>query len=67
MIQDADPVDDLSILNRALMERYTGDDPRFCTAVAGRVRTSGGHLRVRLASGGHPPRWSCAAAARPSI
>ncbi|MGA5251555.1 PP2C family protein-serine/threonine phosphatase [Streptomyces pseudogriseolus] len=55
MIQDADPVDDLSVLNRALMERYTGDDPRFCTAVAGVFERAGDTLRVRLASGGHPP------------
>ncbi len=27
MIQDADPADNLRILNRALMARYTGDDP----------------------------------------
>ncbi|MFK0058675.1 PP2C family protein-serine/threonine phosphatase [Streptomyces werraensis] len=55
MIQDADPVDDLRILNRALMERYTGDDPRYCTAVAGVFERVGDELNVRLASGGHPP------------
>ncbi|MGW0078069.1 PP2C family protein-serine/threonine phosphatase [Streptomyces cellulosae] len=55
MIQDADPVDDLRILNRALMERYTGDDPRYCTAVAGVFERVGDTLTVRLASGGHPP------------
>ncbi|MCM3302485.1 SpoIIE family protein phosphatase [Streptomyces pseudogriseolus] len=55
MIQDADPVDDLRILNRALMERYTGDDPRYCTAVAGVFERVGDTLNVRLASGGHPP------------
>ncbi|MBT3166426.1 SpoIIE family protein phosphatase [Streptomyces sp. Vc74B-19] len=55
MIQDADPVADLRVLNRALMERYTGDDPRYCTAVAGVFEREGDTLRVRLASGGHPP------------
>ncbi|MFZ4151785.1 PP2C family protein-serine/threonine phosphatase [Streptomyces pseudogriseolus] len=55
MIQDADPVDDLRVLNRALMERYTGDDPRYCTAVAGVFERVGDTLNVRLASGGHPP------------
>ncbi|MEU1264627.1 SpoIIE family protein phosphatase [Streptomyces cellulosae] len=55
MVQDADPVDDLRILNRALMERYTGDDPRYCTAVAGVFERVGDTLTVRLASGGHPP------------
>ncbi|GHE49796.1 SpoIIE family protein phosphatase [Streptomyces thermocarboxydus] len=55
MIQDADPVDDLRILNRALMERYTDDDPRYCTAVAGVFERVGDTLTVRLASGGHPP------------
>ncbi|MFC9114235.1 PP2C family protein-serine/threonine phosphatase [Streptomyces sp. NPDC057092] len=55
MIQDADPVADLRVLNRALMERYTGDDPRYCTAVAGVFERAGDMLRVRLASGGHPP------------
>ncbi|MFF9755118.1 histidine kinase [Streptomyces sp. DH-12] len=55
MIQDADPVADLRVLNRALMERYTGDDPRYCTAVAGVFERAEDTLRVRLASGGHPP------------
>ncbi|MFI0504102.1 PP2C family protein-serine/threonine phosphatase [Streptomyces albogriseolus] len=55
MVQDADPVDDLRILNLALMERYTGDDPRYCTVVAGVFERVGDTLRVRLASGGHPP------------
>ncbi|MBJ6613541.1 PP2C family protein-serine/threonine phosphatase [Streptomyces sp. I4(2020)] len=55
MIQDADPVDDLRTLNKALMARYTGDDPRYCTAVAGVFERAGDTLEVRLASGGHPP------------
>ncbi|MET8898118.1 PP2C family protein-serine/threonine phosphatase [Streptomyces albogriseolus] len=55
MTQDADPAEDLRILNRALMERYTGDDPRYCTAVAGVFEQVADTLRVRLASGGHPP------------
>ncbi|NUV51542.1 SpoIIE family protein phosphatase [Streptomyces coelicolor] len=55
MIQDADPVDDLRILNNALMARYSGDDPRYCTAVAGVFERAGDTLEVRLASGGHPP------------
>ncbi|MBJ6636404.1 PP2C family protein-serine/threonine phosphatase [Streptomyces sp. SS10] len=55
MIQDADPVDDLRILNNALMARYSGDDPRYCTAVAGVFERVGDTLEVRLASGGHPP------------
>ncbi|WUU80233.1 SpoIIE family protein phosphatase [Streptomyces cellulosae] len=55
MIQDTDPADNLRILNRALMARYTGDDPRYCTAVAGVFERVGDILTVRLASGGHPP------------
>lgn len=56
-LHDPDPVAALSTLNQVLYERYSGDDPRFCTAVFGVLdpHPDDGRLTVRLASGGHPP------------
>ncbi|MFI2510833.1 PP2C family protein-serine/threonine phosphatase [Streptomyces sp. NPDC018972] len=54
-LHDADPVANLRVLNTVLLDRYTGDDPRYCTAVAGVLERVGDTVEVRLASGGHPP------------
>ncbi|MFJ4523568.1 PP2C family protein-serine/threonine phosphatase [Streptomyces sp. NPDC088810] len=50
-----DPEAVLSTLNAALLERYTGADPRYCTAVFGILEPEGQNAGVLLASGGHPP------------
>ncbi|KOV96193.1 PP2C family protein-serine/threonine phosphatase [Streptomyces sp. NRRL B-3648] len=50
-----DPESVLSTLNAALLERYGGGDPRYCTAVFGILAPEGRSVRVHLASGGHPP------------
>ena len=52
---DSDPVHTLTVLDAALRERYTGDDLRYCTAIAGTVTPDGDGVTVALASGGHPP------------
>ncbi|MEU9354242.1 SpoIIE family protein phosphatase [Streptomyces griseoloalbus] len=54
-LHDPDPVANLRSLNTALLDRYTGDDPRYCTAVVGVLEHAGDTLNVHLASGGHPP------------
>ncbi|GHH94238.1 PP2C family protein-serine/threonine phosphatase [Streptomyces capillispiralis] len=54
-LHDPDPVANLGMLNTVLLERYTGDDPRYCTAVVGVLERAGDSVHVRLASGGHPP------------
>ncbi|MFE9674410.1 PP2C family protein-serine/threonine phosphatase [Streptomyces sp. NPDC006259] len=56
-LHDPDPVSALSTLNKVLHERYTGGDPRYCTAIFGTLETdpATGRTAVRLASGGHPP------------
>ncbi|GFN01026.1 hypothetical protein Sfulv_58360 [Streptomyces fulvorobeus] len=56
-LHDPDPVSALSTLNTVLHERYTGGDPRYCTAVFGILEPdpATGETAVRLASGGHPP------------
>ncbi|MFB7058098.1 PP2C family protein-serine/threonine phosphatase [Streptomyces vinaceus] len=56
-LHDADPVSALSTLNKVLHERYTGGDPRYCTAVFGVLDPDPGtgNVAVRIASGGHPP------------
>ncbi|MFI7382569.1 PP2C family protein-serine/threonine phosphatase [Streptomyces sp. NPDC049813] len=56
-LHDPDPVAALTTLNQVLHERYSGVDPRFCTAVFGVLDPdpATGHVAVRLASGGHPP------------
>ncbi|MFH9424222.1 PP2C family protein-serine/threonine phosphatase [Streptomyces sp. NPDC017529] len=56
-LHDADPVTTLATLNTVLHERYTGGDPRYCTAIFGTLEphADSGHVTVQLASGGHPP------------
>ncbi|MFP8944415.1 PP2C family protein-serine/threonine phosphatase [Streptomyces fenghuangensis] len=56
-MHDPDPVAALSTLNTVLHERYTGGDPRYCTAVFGTLDPdpSTGRVAVRIAAGGHPP------------
>ncbi|MDG9705663.1 PP2C family protein-serine/threonine phosphatase [Streptomyces sp. DH37] len=56
-LHDPDPVAALATLNTVLHERYTGGDPRYCTAIFGILEPDldSGHVTVRLASGGHPP------------
>ncbi|MFD9545616.1 PP2C family protein-serine/threonine phosphatase [Streptomyces sp. NPDC060022] len=56
-LHDPDPVSALSTLNRVLHERYSGGDPRYCTAVFGILEPAlaTGHVAVSIASGGHPP------------
>ncbi|MEU8942488.1 SpoIIE family protein phosphatase [Streptomyces goshikiensis] len=56
-LHDPDPVSALSTLNRAVHERYSGGDPRYCTAIFGTLEPDpgSGQVTVRLASGGHPP------------
>ncbi|MFJ1967720.1 PP2C family protein-serine/threonine phosphatase [Streptomyces sp. NPDC087903] len=56
-LHDPDPVAALSTLNTVLRERYTGSDPRYCTAIFGTLEPEpdSGRVTVRLASGGHPP------------
>ncbi|MFE1025745.1 PP2C family protein-serine/threonine phosphatase [Streptomyces sp. NPDC058818] len=55
-LHDADPATALATLNTVLYERYTGEDPRYCTAIFGVLEPDpgSGQTRVRLASGGHP-------------
>ncbi|MET9557246.1 SpoIIE family protein phosphatase [Streptomyces sp. NPDC006645] len=50
-----DPASALDLLNTVLYERYTGEDPRYCTVVAGTVTPRDSTFDVTLASGGHPP------------
>ncbi|MEU8844123.1 SpoIIE family protein phosphatase [Streptomyces roseus] len=56
-LHDPDPVSALTTLNRALHERYSGGDPRYCTAIFGTLEPAPqtGQITVHLASGGHPP------------
>ncbi|MGW2993606.1 PP2C family protein-serine/threonine phosphatase [Streptomyces sp. NPDC001193] len=56
-LHDPDPVSALTTLNRVLHERYTGGDPRYCTAVFGLLEPdpATGRVAVSLAAGGHPP------------
>lgn len=56
-LHDPDPVTALTTLNTVLHERYTGGDPRYCTAIFGILTADPdtGHVTVCLASGGHPP------------
>ncbi|MFG2132812.1 SpoIIE family protein phosphatase [Streptomyces sp. NPDC048751] len=56
-LHDPDPVAALTTLNRVLHERYTGSDPRYCTAIFGTLEPDrdSGRVTVSLASGGHPP------------
>ncbi|MFI5829114.1 PP2C family protein-serine/threonine phosphatase [Streptomyces sp. NPDC051578] len=54
-LHDPDPVAALTTLNAVLHERYTGGDPRYCTAIFGVLEPVGDTVTVELASGGHPP------------
>ncbi|MET9541083.1 SpoIIE family protein phosphatase [Streptomyces sp. NPDC006553] len=56
-LHDSDPVSALTTLNRVLHERYSGGDPRYCTAIFGTLEPdpNTGQVAVHLASGGHPP------------
>ncbi|GAA0460344.1 SpoIIE family protein phosphatase [Streptomyces sp. NPDC046215] len=54
-LHDPDPVTTLTTLNTVLHERYTGGDPRYCTAIFGVLEADGDSVTVSLASGGHPP------------
>ncbi|MFI6482690.1 PP2C family protein-serine/threonine phosphatase [Nonomuraea sp. NPDC050663] len=56
-LHDPDPVSALATLNTALLERYSHDDPRYCTAVFGVLEPDpdAGIVTVHLAAGGHPP------------
>lgn len=56
-LHDPDPVSALSTLNKVLQERYSGGDPRYCTAIYGILEPdpATGQVAIRLASGGHPP------------
>ncbi len=55
-LHDADPAAALNTLNTVLHERFTGEDPRYCTAIVGVMEPDAttGTTAVRLASGGHP-------------
>ncbi|MER5772068.1 PP2C family protein-serine/threonine phosphatase [Streptomyces sp. NPDC001985] len=53
-LHSPDPVHALTTLNTVLHDRYTGGDPRYCTAVFGILEPGPGGCAVRLASGGHP-------------
>ncbi|CAM5669786.1 hypothetical protein SAVIM338S_06996 [Streptomyces avidinii] len=56
-LHDADPEAALTTLNTVLHERFTGGDPRYCTAIFGVMEPdpATGTTTVRIASGGHPP------------
>ncbi|WP_410663402.1 PP2C family protein-serine/threonine phosphatase [Amycolatopsis sp. lyj-84] len=54
-MHDPDPIATLTTLNSVLYQRYTGGDTRFCTAIFGTLEPEDGAMRVRLATGGHPP------------
>ncbi|PDP88671.1 histidine kinase [Glycomyces fuscus] len=57
-LHSPDPAHALDTLNSMLLERYADNgDPRYCTAVFGVLEPGGGtgHVRTRLAFGGHPP------------
>ncbi|MFF7363506.1 SpoIIE family protein phosphatase [Streptomyces sp. NPDC008125] len=56
-LHDPDPISALSTLNTVLYERYSGIEPRYCTAVFGVLEPgpATGQVDVHLASGGHPP------------
>ncbi|MCZ4121876.1 PP2C family protein-serine/threonine phosphatase [Streptomyces sp. H39-S7] len=50
-----DPAQALVTLNAAMLAGYPGDDPRYCTTIAGTLTSHDGALHITLASGGHPP------------
>ncbi|MFE9999697.1 PP2C family protein-serine/threonine phosphatase [Streptomyces avermitilis] len=54
-LHEPDPVNVLATLNTVLHERYTGSEPRYCTAIFGFLEPQSDGCAVHLASGGHPP------------
>ncbi|MET7605940.1 PP2C family protein-serine/threonine phosphatase [Streptomyces avermitilis] len=54
-LHEPDPVNVLATLNTVLHERYTGSEPRYCTAIFGFLEPRSDGCAVHLASGGHPP------------
>ncbi|WP_405577187.1 PP2C family protein-serine/threonine phosphatase [Streptomyces sp. NBC_01190] len=55
LLHAPDPVAALTLLNTMLHERYTGDDPRYCTVIAGTLTPRDGDFDITVAAGGHPP------------
>ncbi|MFJ8884508.1 PP2C family protein-serine/threonine phosphatase [Streptomyces sp. NPDC102402] len=53
-LHDADPVTVLTTLNTVLHDRYSSGEGRYCTAIFGVLELDDGHVRVHMASGGHP-------------
>ncbi|MFC1438918.1 SpoIIE family protein phosphatase [Streptacidiphilus sp. N1-10] len=53
-LADSDPVQALATVHAALHERYAGEDPRYCTAIAGTLTPRPDGIAVTLAGGGHP-------------
>ncbi|MFJ4922909.1 SpoIIE family protein phosphatase [Streptomyces sp. NPDC088725] len=53
-VYDPDPASALGSLNTVLHHEYQGDDPRFCTAIAGLLTPDDGGFTATLAGGGHP-------------
>ncbi|MEU2588226.1 SpoIIE family protein phosphatase [Streptomyces avermitilis] len=54
-LHEPEPVNVLATLNTVLHERYTGSEPRYCTAIFGFLEPRSDGCAVHLASGGHPP------------
>lgn len=54
-VYDDDPARVLRNLNAVLRPEFSGEDPRFCTAIVGVITPSATGFDVELASGGHPP------------
>ncbi|MDF5759161.1 SpoIIE family protein phosphatase [Spongiactinospora sp. TRM90649] len=54
-MHDPAPAKVLATLDTVLNERHTGEDPRYCTVIAGSLSPGDGTFGVELASGGHPP------------
>ncbi|MEV5438376.1 SpoIIE family protein phosphatase [Streptomyces sp. NPDC052682] len=54
-LHDAEPEAALATLNAVLLDRYTREDPRYCTAIFGVLQPEGDSVGVRMAAGGHPP------------
>jgi phosphoserine phosphatase RsbU/P len=53
-LHTGEPAAALKLLNTAIQERYTSQDPRYCTVAAGILTPEGDAFEVTLASGGHP-------------
>lgn len=48
------PEDALALLNRAMLLDQSGEEIRFCSALAATLEQSANHVDVALADGGHP-------------